>query len=180
MRLLAGAFVLLFVVALHPSDATAEQAQPAPAMQAAPTQTPTTAYTLSSDKLAKAKALYILRSRLLIIETVFSFAVLLVILYTGIAARYRDWAERVSRRRFVQAVIFIPLLLITIDLFGLPFDIYQHHIGLQYGLSIQKWGSWFADVIKGEAIGLVIATHLLWILIWIIRRSPRLWWFYFW
>ena len=137
-------------------------------------------YTLPSDKLAKAKALYILRGRLRIIGTALSFVILLAILYGGVAARYRDWAERVSQRRFVQALVFVPLLLITTDLLGLPLDIYQHHISLQYGLSVQKWGSWFGDVLKGEAISLVLATVLLWILIAIIRRNQRRWWFYYW
>src|SRR5262249_10747536 len=137
-------------------------------------------YTLPPDKLAKAKALYILRGRLRSIDTALSFLILLGVLYLGVAARYRDWAERVSQRRFVQALIFIPLLLLTTDLLGVPLEIYQHHISLQYGLSIQRWGSWFGDVLKGEAISLVLATVLLWILVWIIRRSPLRWWFYFW
>lgn len=149
-------------------------------MQSAPPATPITSYTLPPEKLAKAKALYVLRGRLRIIDTAFAFIVLLAILYLGVAAGYRDWAELFSQRRFVQAIIFIPSLLITIDLLGLPLDIYQHHISLQYGLSVQKWGSWFGDVLKGEAISLVLATLLLWILVGIIRRSPRRWWLYYW
>src|SRR5439155_5097046 len=141
---------------------------------------PVTSYTLPPEKLVQAKALYILRGRLRIVDSALSLLILLGILYFGVAARYRDWAERVSKWRFVQAIIFIPLLLLSIDLIGLPLEIYQHHISLQYGLSIQKWGSWFADVLKGEAIGLVLSTLLLGILFWIIVRSPRRWWFYFW
>jgi STE24 endopeptidase len=180
MRLLAAVSPLLFVFGLITNAAAAQQAPSAPVAQSAPTATHTTSYTLPSDKLAKAKALYILHGRLRIIDTALSFLILLGILYLGVAARYRDWAERVSQRRFVQALILIPLLLLTTDLLGLPLEIYQHHISLKYGLSIQKWGSWFGDVLKGEAISLVLATVLLWILVWIIRRSPLRWWFYFW
>src|SRR5438067_3095407 len=181
MKLLAAAPALLFLFALTTTDAAAQTTQSAPTVQGASNQIPyTTSYTLPPDKLAKAKALYILRGRLRIIDTAFAFIVLLGILYFGMAARYRDWAERASPRRFVQALVFIPLLLITIDLLGLPLDIYQHHISLKYGLSIQKWGSWFGDVLKGEAISLVLLVLLLWILVAAIRRWPRLWWFYFW
>src|SRR5215813_9202053 len=180
MRLLAAVSTLLFVFGLITNAAAAQQAPSAPVAQSAPSTQPVTSYTLPPDKLAKAKALYILRGRLRIIDTALGFIVLLGILYLGVAARYRDWAERVSQRRFVQALIFIPLLLLTVDLLGLPLEIYQHHISLQYGLSIQKWGSWFGDVLKGEAISLVILVLLLWILVGAIRRWQRRWWFSFW
>jgi STE24 endopeptidase len=180
IRLLVAGLALLSLFSPKTSGAISQSTQAAPAVQSAPPATPITSYTLPPEKLAKAKALYVLRGRLRIIDTAFAFIVLLGILHLGVAARYRDWVERVSQRRFVQATIFIPLLLITIDLLGLPLDIYQHHISLQYGLSVQKWGSWFGDVLKGEAISLVLATLLLWILVGIIRRSPRRWWLYYW
>jgi Zn-dependent protease with chaperone function len=179
-KLLAAAFALLFLSALATTNAAAQHSQAVPAVQNAPSATTVTSYTLPPDKLAKAKALYILRGRLRIIDTALGFIVLLCILYLGIAARYRDWAESVSHRRFVHALIFVPLLLITVDLLGLPLEMYQHHVSLQYGLSIQKWGSWFGDVAKGEIVSLIILTPLLWILIGIIRRSPRRWWLYYW
>ncbi|HEY6307542.1 MAG TPA: M48 family metallopeptidase [Candidatus Angelobacter sp.] len=166
--------------------ATAQEAAPAPAspaVQSTPAATaagPTTEYTLPPDKLAKAKALYDLRGRLRIIGTVWSLVVLLGMLYLGVMARYRDWAEGVAKNSFVQALIAVPLFLLTTDLLGLPLDAYQHSVSRQYGLSVQSWGSWFADQLKGEALGLVLGTFLLWLMIVIIRRSPRRWWFYFW
>jgi len=147
--------------------------QSAPAMQ-------TTQYTLPPDKLAKAKALYDLRGKLRIIDTVYSLVVLLAILYLGIAAKYRDWAERVSKYRFVQALIFVPLLMLTLTVLSLPLDAYQQSISREYGLSVQGWGSWFGDVIKGFLVELVIFIVAIWGVTNLIRRSPRLWWFYTW
>src|SRR5690349_1524567 len=119
-KLLAAVFALLFLFALTTTNAAAQQSQLAPTVENTPSATTVTSYTLPPDKLAKAKALYILRGRLRIIDTGLGFIVLLGILYLGVAARYRDWAERVSQRRFLQALIFIPLLLITVDLLGFP------------------------------------------------------------
>jgi STE24 endopeptidase len=180
IKLLVAGFALLSLFAPKATEAASQQAQAVPAVQSASPATPITSYTLPPDKLAKAKALYILRGRLRIIGTALSVLILLGILYRGVAARYRGWAERVSQHRFVQALIFIPLLLLTIDLLSFPLDIYQHRISLQNGLSVQKWGSWFGDVLKGEAVSLVIGIPLLWILVAIIRRSQRRWWFYYW
>ncbi len=168
------------------ATASAQDATPSPASPAvqstpaaAPT-VPTTAYTLPPDKLAKAKALYELRGRLRIIGTVWSLAVLLALLYLGVVAGYRNAAERVAKNSFVQALIAVPLFLLTIDFLDLPLEAYQQRVSLAYGLSVQSWGSWLRDQAIGEAIVLVLGTILLWLMIVIIRKSPRRWWFYFW
>jgi STE24 endopeptidase len=106
--------------------------------------------------------------------------VLLLVLWLRWPARFRDWAEGASGRRFVQALVFAPLLLLTLAVLGLPSDLYGHWLSLRYEQSVQGWGSWFWDWSKGQLIGLVIGTVLVWILYGIIRRSARRWWFYFW
>jgi Zn-dependent protease with chaperone function len=169
--------VLLLLSAFARVQAQSPAVTPTTAASA-PTQT--TEYTLPPDKLAKATALYELGGRLRIITTVWSLAVLLALLFLGIVARYRDWAEQASRSHFVQALIVVPLLLLTIELPDLPFAMYRQHIRLQYGLSVQSWGSWFGDVGKGFGLELIGLTVLLWLMMLIIRKSPRRWWFYFW
>ncbi len=178
----AGSIVFLFLcVSLMPLHSNAQgKDQPEVQSTSQSIPAPTTAYTLPPDKLAKSKALYELRGKLLIIDTVYSIILLLALLYLGIAAKYRDWAESVSKYRFVQAVIFVPLLLLTITALSLPLDAYQHSISLRYGLSVQSWGSWFADLVKGQGVTLVFAIPILWILTILIRKSPRRWWFYSW
>jgi STE24 endopeptidase len=184
MRFLGSLFLLVLCLGLTPQNVSAQTPAPAasPATAAAqtPTITPTTEYTLPPDKLAKAKALYDLRGKLRIIDTAYSLIVLLAILALGIAAKYRDWAEKVSGNRFVQALLFVPLLLLTLTVLGLPLDAYQQSISLKYGLSVQSWGSWFADVLKGQALLLIIGTLLIWLFNLLIRKSPRRWWFYSW
>lgn len=137
-------------------------------------------YTLPPDKLAKSKALYDISGRLRIIGTIWGFVVLLGVLYLGVVAGFRNWAEKVTRYTFVQALIVVPLLLILLDVLDWPLAAYGHSVSLQYGLSVQHWGSWFGDVLKGLAISIVISTIALWFLIWRIRRSPRWWWLQAW
>jgi STE24 endopeptidase len=159
------------------------QAQPSPAPAQRQTEVaakPQISYSLPPDKLKKSEALYKLDIGFSLIGELYSWLILLLVLYSGIAVKYRVWAEAVSSRRFVQAAIFVPLLMITLALPDLPLRIYGHHISLQYGLSVQSWGSWLADVAKGEAVTMVILAIVLWIMTAIIRRSPRRWWFYFW
>src|SRR5579872_317023 len=91
----------VLTLSVSPQTATPD-ATVAAQVAAAPANSPDT-YTLPPDKLQKATALYTLRGRLRILDTVFSFMVLLVLLYFGIVARYRNLAERASRWSFVQA-----------------------------------------------------------------------------
>ena len=127
-------FCLPIVAQQAPQPSTANQAA---TVQSAPPRT--IAYTLPPDKLEKARALYTLRTRLWLAGTVYSLLILLGLLYSGVAARYRDWAQAISCWRFLQAPVFVPLTLLTIALLELPLSIYQHHISLQYGLSVQAW-----------------------------------------
>jgi STE24 endopeptidase len=174
------ALLLIVTFASGYSQTPATAPNPAPAATSASEGTQTSVYILPPDKLAKAKALYDLRGTLRIIGTVLSFVILLAILYFGVVARYRDWAEKISRSGFAQALIVIPLLVLTLDILGLPLGAYEHSISRQYGLSVQGWGSWFGDVLKGEIVTLILAVILLGLLIWRIRRSPRWWWLQIW
>jgi STE24 endopeptidase len=137
-------------------------------------------YRLPRDKYQKAvdysRASYALYfcSVLLIVSA------LLIILRSGIAARYRDWAENVSDRRWIQALVFVPPLLLTVDFIELPLHLYGHVLSLRYGMSVERWGPWFLDWSKEQllmlGLGLVVALGLALL----IRNSPRRWWLYAW
>ena len=182
MRLLGSLLVLMLGLSFLSQKAVAQAAaaSPSPAATQSAPATPTTQYTLPPDKLAKAKALYDLRGKLRIIDTLFSLLVLLALLYFGVAAKYRDIAEQGSKYRFVQALIFVPLLMLTLTALGLPLDAYQQSISRQYGLSVQGWGSWLGDVVKGGLVSIIFFTLIAWIITTLIRKSPRRWWLYSW
>jgi len=139
-----------------------------------------TAYTLPPDLYRKAHDRSRINFHLALIGFAYGLAVLWLILRWKLAAKYRDWAEHSSSRRFVQSLVFCPLLLLTIAVFSMPLDIYGEVVEKRYGISVQGWGSWSWDWIKGQLIGLVIGTILIWLLYLVLRRSPRRAWFYFW
>jgi len=176
-----SAVLLAALAALLVCASAGAQSSPAPSnAQAAATATQPIVYSLPPDKLEKSEALYKLDMKMSVFGTLYSWLILLIILYAGIGTKFRDWAESVSHWRFVQALIFVPLLLITLALADLPLRMYGHHVSLQYGLSVQNWSSWFADQGKGQIVEVVILAPVLWLMQLIIRKSTRLWWFYFW
>jgi STE24 endopeptidase len=177
-RLWFAVLVVVFAVCMLPG-----QEQPAaasnPQASAASAKT-ITAYTLPPDLYKKAHERNRIQFRLALIGFVYGLAVLWLLLRWKLSAKYRDWAEGASSRRFVQSLVYCPLLLLTIAVFTLPLDIYGETIEKRYGLSVQGWGSWGWDWVKGQLVGLVIGTILIWLLYMVIRRSPRRAWFYFW
>jgi STE24 endopeptidase len=165
--------------AQQPSGASAASTTPTSAAPQ-PVTRKVTAYTLPPELYKKARDRSRINFRLALIGFVYGLVVLWAILHWKLAAKYRDWAEKASARRFLQAVIFSPLLVVTIAVLTLPLDVYSETVEKRFGISVQAWGSWSWDWIKGLLIGLVIYTLLIWILYIVIRRSPRRWWFYFW
>lgn len=163
-------------VAAAPASALASQAEPA----AGAGQLPITGYRLPPDKLRQAEGLYRIRTVLYPVGLVYGIVVLLAVLAFRVGARYRDWAEAASRRRLVQAAIFTPLLVLTIDVLDVPLGLYEQHLARRYGLSVQGWGSWLWDWTKSECLGFVLLTLLVWGFYALLRHSPRRWWFYGW
>ena len=106
--------------------------------------------------------------------------VLWALLQFGIAARYRDWAESVSDKRVVQALIFVPLLLLSVEVADLSLRVYGHTLSLRYQMSVQNWGSWFLDWAKEQLLTLGFALIVVVGLSFLLRKSPRRWWFYAW
>jgi len=155
---------------------------PAPAPSAGPQISPQriTAYSLPPDRYKKAHDLGRINFRFAVVSFFYGLVALWLVLRWKFAPRYRTLAENLSSNRFVQALIFAPLLILTIDLLELPTNIYEHRLSQSYGISIQRWPSWLWDWAKGEIISVIISSILIWILYVIIRKSPRRWWFYFW
>jgi STE24 endopeptidase len=149
-------------------------------VDAAAQAAPITHYSLPPKKEREAVQLAKTGRRIFLGEFITETVVLLLLLSSGWAAKFRDWAERVSKRRIIQAAIFWPLLLLTLDAALLPFQIWGHSLVRSYGLSVQSWLSWGLDWLKAEAVSIVVVAFVGWLAATAIRRSPRRWWLTAW
>jgi len=143
-------------------------------------QTKTEQYTLSHERYEKAVAYSRAGYTLYFVSYILGFIFLFLILRLGIAARFRDIAENVSEKRWVQGLVFVPLLFVLVDVLDLPVYMYWHHLSLHYQQSVQRWGSWLWDWTKGEVVTVMVALVIVLILFAVMRASPRRWWLYFW
>jgi Zn-dependent protease with chaperone function len=157
-------------------------ASPAPTLSPgeAVAQRTITAYMLTPEQLRKSEGLHRTDVVLSLASTIFGLAVLVALVAVRFGPKVQRVAESISESRLVQALIFVPVLLLTIAFVELPLEIYGHHISRAYGLSVQGWGSWLLDWAKTEMLILIFATLTLWGLYEVIRRAPKRWWFYTW
>ncbi len=167
-----------------PAAAQQTQSPGAPSSRVAAPQTKTpkkiTAYTLPPDLYRKAHTRSRLRFSIQLFSFFYGLLVLWLLLQSKLSAKYRDWAEHFSLSRFLQGLLFAPLLVLSIGFLQLPVDAFQEWIEKLYGISVQPWGSWMCDWAKAQFLVILIGIPLVWILYSVIRKSPRRWWLYFW
>jgi Zn-dependent protease with chaperone function len=182
--------VLVLVLAIGALSAGAGTASAAQAGTSAPSGTSSNAdvkskpstesYQLAPDRYQKAVSLARKEYTLYFVAVAWGIMVLLVLLQTGVVAKLRDIAESASPKRSIQALIFVPGLMLILAMLHLPISIYSHWLSLQYGQSIQRWGSWLWDWTKGEVLSLGLGYIVALLLVSVIRWKPRRWWLYFW
>ncbi len=168
-----------------PLPAQALPAPPVPtemrtAQSATPRQIKTEGYKLSQDRYEKAVSYSRASYTLYFVSVALSVLALVILLQLGTAAKFRDWAESVSDKRWVQALVFVPLLVLTLDAIALPLRAYGHVLSLRYEVSVQSWGSWFLDWSKEQMLMAGFALIFALIFSAVIRRSPQRWWLHFW
>lgn len=181
---------LVFIVAISFSGQATLDAQESPTVRTPPPQqieTPSAQpqpnserYTLSHDRYEKAVAYSRAGYALYFLSVFVGFAVLLMVLWTGFAGRLRDYAQRKTENRFLQGLIFIPLLALILRLADLPVHAVWHGLSLHYEQSVQGWGSWLLDWGKFSAMVVLFYVIMGLLVFFAIRWSPRRWWFYFW
>jgi STE24 endopeptidase len=137
-------------------------------------------YTLPPEKLKLATELFRVRTTLYFVGSAWAILQIVLLLALGIPAWMRDVVERVTKSRWLQCFLFALFFLLAITLLDAPLRIYGHHESQAYGLSVQGWGSWALDWAKSFAISWLVTGLLVMMLFWIVRRSPKRWWFWFW
>jgi STE24 endopeptidase len=178
LRSVVLVLVTLFAGAIAPARAQGTTTTEAKALQEASQNR--SAYTLPSEKLESAKALFRARTTLHFASEGWGILQLLFLLVLGIPSRIRNIAENLTKNRWTQCFLFVLLFLLVLTLLDAPLRIYGHHVALAYGLSVQRLGSWIWDQTKSFLLTWLVGSLLVIMLFWVIRRSPKHWWFWFW
>ena len=169
-----------FIAQTLPTPSVSSGTETQSTQSAAPQQPKSGEYVLSQDRYEKAVTYSRAAYTMYFVSVGLNVLALLILLRIGIAAKFRDWAENVSDKRWMQALVFVPLLVLTVDVIALPLRLYGHVLSLRYEMSVERWSSWLLDWTKERLLMVGFALIFALILSAIIRRSPRRWWLYLW
>jgi Zn-dependent protease with chaperone function len=181
-------FALSVLAAASPAFAQDPSPSPSPAPSAYPTPSiapgtdPATATrawldTVPPDKRQKSDAYFEGGYWLILWNFLVSAAISIFLLASRISARVRDFAERTTRFKSMQVLLYsIPILLI-IFLLNFPLHYYENFVREHaYGMANQNFGQWMSEQVKFVILNLIITSLLLMGLYAVFRRAPRTWW----
>ena len=164
------------------AEETSPSSTPFPAPSIAPGTDPATATrawldTVPPDKKARSDAYFEGGYWLILWNFLLDVVIAILLLASGLSARMRDFAERKTRFKAVQIILYaVPYVLITGAL-SFPLIVYERFFREHtYGLATQTFGPWFSEFLKMLIISGVALTVLLIILYAVFRRAPQTWW----
>src|SRR6185436_19637131 len=105
----------------------------------------------------KAMAYYRSGNLLWAVNLVWSIAILVLLLASGLSATLRDWSQRAGRRWFFTLVIYYLLFNIITTVADLPRAYYEEFVREHaYGLSNQTLAKWWGDTLKSFAVSCIV------------------------
>src|SRR5438105_3404027 len=174
--------LLAAILSAAPADLVPPSPAPAAASGASGSIDPaaaTRAYLdlLPAEQRAKSNAYFEGGYWLILWNFLWSAAIFVLLLQTGISARMRDLAERATRVRAGQAVLYWAQLALVLEVLGFPLAIYRDYLREhQYGLSNLTFAGWVGEEIKGLLVSIVFGSLAAAALYAVVRRLKRTWW----
>lgn len=114
---------------------------------------------------------------LILWDFLYGAIIYLLLLHLRWSAGMRNFAERITRFKPIQTLIYWIAFLIVTAILGAPLAIYEGYFReRQYGLATQTFGPWMGDQCKLLAINIVLGGVVTMVLFGLVRRLPRTWW----
>jgi STE24 endopeptidase len=171
------ACLIALVSAFGSFEIAARQPRPDPAIVGVEAATQAYLDTVPPDRKARSDAYFEGGYWLSLWQFLWSSAVLVLTLQSGLSARMRQTAGRVTRSRLLQPGLYwIGFLLVT-TLLSFPLTIYagfyREH---QYGLATQTFGPWLSEQLIALGLSAALGGLLGGVLYAVLRRARRTWW----
>jgi len=114
------------------------------------------------------------------VDFAYSIGALLLVLGAGWSARFRDAAERATKKKFVAAMIYFLCLILALTVIQFPLSFYAGYVvPHQFDLTEQSFASWMGDFGKALAVDVVIGSVIAALALLVIRKIRR-WWVVLW
>jgi STE24 endopeptidase len=102
--------------------------------------------------------------------------ILLLFLNLGWSAAMRNFAERLTRLKPIQTMIYWTQYMVISTVLSFPLTVYESFFREhKYGLATQTFAPWMGDQLKLFAVNLILGAIVVTVLFGIVRRLPRTW-----
>jgi STE24 endopeptidase len=106
-----------------------------------------------------------------------SMAIFWLLLATGASAAMRDYAERVTRRKPLQTMLYAAQFFVATTILGLPLGVAtgftREH---RYGMTLQTFGPYMKEQVIGLVLSVILGSLVMAALYGVVRRCKQTWW----
>jgi STE24 endopeptidase len=100
-----------------------------------------------------------------------------LLLGSGLSARMRDLAERLTQRKPLQTFFYTAQYIVVATILFFPLTVYQGFFREhQYGLATQTFLPWMRDQLVDLGVSVILLPLLLIPLYGVFRKAPKTWW----
>ncbi len=136
---------------------------------------------VDQNLLSKTTDYTLANSRIGLIESILSGAVLVVFLFGGLLRWYDGWISTLTDSFIGHGVLFVLGLTIAQTVLDIPFSLYRTFVleeRFQFNTSTPK--IWFTDLVKSLFIGTVLLALVTTGALSLVQASPDFWWLWVW
>ncbi len=133
--------------------------------------------TIPADKKAKSDAYFEGGYWLILWNFLLGSSIFILLLASGLSARMRNFAERVTRFKAMQVALYGLQFVLVVAVLQFPLLVYEKFFREHaYDLANQTFGAWFGEQLTGLAVELIAFSILVIALNAVFRRAPNTWW----
>ena len=131
--------------------------------------------------LARSQDYCMERARFGLVASFFTNAAVLVFFFGGLLDLYNSWVASMDLPFVVSGLVFFLILLYADFLLSIPLGLYRTFwIEKKHGFNTTTPGLWAADLLKSLALSTAFSAVVIAVGLWIVERSPGLWWLWIW
>jgi STE24 endopeptidase len=108
------------------------------------------------------------------------WGIYLVVLFFGLAIKFRDLAKGTMKFSVGHTAIFVFLLSGISAILSFPLDYISYKVSQAYHISTQSFHSWMRDQVIGFWLGFLILFLVVSVIYFFMRKNEKRWWFYTW
>lgn len=131
--------------------------------------------------LRKSQDYLVDQTKLAAAESVFMSLAILVFFFGGLLGMYSSWVSALPLSWLVAGWVFFLLLYFAEQILAVPWNLINvFRLERRYGFTTTTPGLWIVDLVKETTISGLIISCLTVAGLWLVSRSPGLWWIWFW